>query len=88
MWAHFFGRGMNELPAADDFGGHNKVVHPDLLNRLAEEFVKYGYDTEEADRVDLQLGRLQPDATRPTGCRTARAATPRTRRPRTSPAWR
>jgi hypothetical protein len=47
MWAHFFGRGMNELPAADDFGGHNKVVHPDLLNRLAEEFVKYGYDTKK-----------------------------------------
>jgi hypothetical protein len=47
MWAHFFGRGMNELPAADDFGGHNKVVHPDLLNRLAEEFVKYGYDSKK-----------------------------------------
>src|SRR5262245_36355042 len=47
MWAHFFGRGMNELPAADDFGGHNKVVHPDLLNRLAEEFVKYEYDTKK-----------------------------------------
>lgn len=47
MWAHFFGRGMNELPAADDFGGHNKVVHPDLLNRLAEEFIKYGYDSKK-----------------------------------------
>jgi Protein of unknown function (DUF1549)/Protein of unknown function (DUF1553) len=47
MWAHFFGRGMNELAAADDFGGHNKVVHPDLLNRLAEEFVKYGYDPKK-----------------------------------------
>jgi Protein of unknown function (DUF1549)/Protein of unknown function (DUF1553) len=47
MWAHFFGRGMNELPAADDFGGHNKVVHPDLLNRLADEFVKYGYDPKK-----------------------------------------
>jgi hypothetical protein len=47
MWAHFFGRGMNELSAADDFGGHNKVVHEFLLNRLAEEFVKYGYDTKK-----------------------------------------
>jgi hypothetical protein len=47
IWAHFFGRGMNELPAADDFGGHNKVVHPELLNRLAEEFVKYGYDSKK-----------------------------------------
>jgi len=47
MWGHFFGRGMNELPAADDFGGHNKVVHPELLNELAENFVKYGYDTKK-----------------------------------------
>lgn len=47
MWAHFFGRGMNELPAADDFGGHNKVVHVDMLNKLGEEFVKYGYDTKK-----------------------------------------
>lgn len=47
MWGHFFGRGMNELPAADDFGGHNKVVHPELLNQLAEDFKKYGYDTKK-----------------------------------------
>lgn len=47
MWAHFFGRGMNELPAADDFGGHNKVVHPDLLNKLAADFINYGYDTKK-----------------------------------------
>jgi hypothetical protein len=47
MWGHFFGRGMNELPAADDFGGHNKVVHPELLNRLAEDFARYGYDTKK-----------------------------------------
>ena len=47
MWAHFFGRGMNELPAADDFGGHNKVVHPDLLNKLAADFIQYGYDSKK-----------------------------------------
>jgi hypothetical protein len=47
MWAHFFGRGMNELPAADDFGGHNKVVHPELLNKLAADFANYGYDVKK-----------------------------------------
>lgn len=47
MWAHFFGRGLNELPAADDFGGHNKVVHPDLLSKLAADFANYGYDTKK-----------------------------------------
>jgi len=47
MWGHFFGRGMNELPAADDFGGHNKEVHPDLLKRLADDFKQYGYDSKK-----------------------------------------
>lgn len=44
VWAHFFGRGMNEQATADDFGGHNKVIHPELLEKLAQEFVKYKYD--------------------------------------------
>jgi hypothetical protein len=26
MWAHFFGRGMNQKPDADDFGEHNELV--------------------------------------------------------------
>ncbi|MBS1830871.1 MAG: DUF1549 domain-containing protein [Acidobacteria bacterium] len=38
IWGHLFGRGMNEQPAVDDFGDHNKVVHPELLNYLAAEF--------------------------------------------------
>jgi hypothetical protein len=46
IWGHFFGRGMNEQPAADDFGGHNKVVHPELLSKLAEDLVRYKYDTK------------------------------------------
>jgi hypothetical protein len=39
VWGHLFGRGLNELPAVDDFGEHNKVVHPELLDYLAKEFV-------------------------------------------------
>ncbi|HEX4589693.1 MAG TPA: DUF1553 domain-containing protein, partial [Gemmataceae bacterium] len=38
IWGHLFGRGMNEQPAVDDFGEHNKVVHPELLDHLAKEF--------------------------------------------------
>ncbi len=38
IWGHLFGRGMNEHPAVDDFGEHNKVVHPELLDYLAKEF--------------------------------------------------
>jgi hypothetical protein len=46
VWAHLFGRGLNELPAADDFGSHNKLVHPELLAELADEFVRRGYDSK------------------------------------------
>ncbi len=46
MWTHFFGRGMNEQPAPDDFGGHNKIIHPELLEKLAQEFIKYKYDSK------------------------------------------
>ena len=44
IWAHFFGRGMNETATPDDFGGHNKLIHPELLEKLAQEFIKYKYD--------------------------------------------
>jgi hypothetical protein len=44
MWGHFFGRGMNEQPAVDDFGGHNKIIHPALLEDIGKEFAKYKYD--------------------------------------------
>lgn len=48
MWGHFFGRGMNELAAADDFGGHNQVVHVDLLTKLGHTFsVEYYYDIKK-----------------------------------------
>ncbi|HYH66427.1 MAG TPA: DUF1549 domain-containing protein [Urbifossiella sp.] len=44
MWAHFFGRGMNKEPGADDFGSNNEIVHPELLQYLGDEFVKYGHN--------------------------------------------
>ncbi len=43
LWGHFFGRGLNEQPSVDDFGEHNKVEHPELLNELAQQFVHHGY---------------------------------------------
>lgn len=41
-WAHFFGRGF--CHPFDDFGEHNEVAHPELLDRLAQAFVQSGYD--------------------------------------------
>ncbi|MFO0812335.1 MAG: DUF1553 domain-containing protein [Gemmatales bacterium] len=42
IWAHYMGRGFTN--PVDDFGEHNPVSHPDLLNRLAQDFVTSGYD--------------------------------------------
>jgi hypothetical protein len=38
IWGQLFGRGLNEQAVVDDFGDHNKVVHPELLDYLATEF--------------------------------------------------
>lgn len=43
MWAHYLGRGFTN--PVDDFGEHNPVSHPELLNRLAQDFITSGYDT-------------------------------------------
>ncbi|OWK43474.1 DUF1549 domain-containing protein [Fimbriiglobus ruber] len=43
IWGHLFGRGLNKEPSIDDFGSHNEVVHPELLNGLAADFAKYKY---------------------------------------------
>ncbi len=47
IWGHFFGRGLNKEPSIDDFGSHNEVVHPELLDYLAKQFVKYNYDQKK-----------------------------------------
>ncbi len=47
LWAHFFGRGLNEQAVCDDFGGHNKLIHPEILEQLGQEFIKYKYDSKE-----------------------------------------
>jgi hypothetical protein len=46
VWGHLFGRGLHKDPTIDDFGSHNEIVHPELLNNLAEEFKKYNYNTK------------------------------------------
>jgi hypothetical protein len=42
LWAHFMGRGFTN--PVDDFGEHNPESHPELLERLAKDFVNSGYD--------------------------------------------
>jgi hypothetical protein len=47
MWGHLFGRGLHKEPTVDDFKSDNEVVHPELLNYLAEEFKKYNHDSKK-----------------------------------------
>lgn len=42
VWAQFFGKGLAD--PADDLGRSNPPVHPELLDALANFFVKSGYD--------------------------------------------
>lgn len=47
MWGHFFGRGLTQNAAVDDFGEHNQTMHPELLTKLADEFKNYKYDVRQ-----------------------------------------
>lgn len=48
MWAHFLGRGF--VYPVDDFGSHNPPSHPELLDKLGEEFQASGYDIKKLIR--------------------------------------
>ncbi|QDU37576.1 hypothetical protein Mal4_18910 [Maioricimonas rarisocia] len=48
MWGHFFGYGFTR--PVDDMGPHNPPSHPELLDRLTDEFVKSGYDVKQLVR--------------------------------------
>ena len=41
-WGHFFGRGF--VHPVDDFGTHNPASHPELLEKLGQDFQRSGYD--------------------------------------------
>ncbi len=48
-WALFMGRGLVE--PIDDFGDSNPATHPELLQKLAADFVAMGYDLQYLCRV-------------------------------------
>ena len=63
-WAHFFGRGIIE--PVDDFSNRFKPSHPELLERLAQDFVAHGYDLAWlvkaiANSNTYQLSSRKPD---------------------------
>lgn len=48
-WAHFFGKSFTR-DAADDFGEHNQVTNPELLEFLADEFKAYNHNPKDLIR--------------------------------------
>lgn len=49
LWKHMMGRGLVE--PADDFRATNPATHPVLLTKLADDFVKNGYDLRHTLRT-------------------------------------
>jgi hypothetical protein len=48
MWAHFFGYGFTR--PVDDMGPPGSAAHPELLGRLADQFVAHRYDLKSVIR--------------------------------------
>ena len=48
LWAHFLGYGFTK--PIDDMGPHNPILHPELLDRLSQEFVAAGFDLKQLAR--------------------------------------
>ena len=48
MWGHFLGRGF--VHPVDDFGAHNPASHPELLDKMAQEFKASKYDVKQLIR--------------------------------------
>jgi WD40 repeat protein len=61
IWGAFFGRGFAE--PVDDFRISNPVMHEELLNALAADFVKHGYDLKHIMRTVMNSRLYQLSAT-------------------------
>jgi hypothetical protein len=61
VWAKYFGRALVE--PVDAFSAANPATHPQLLSRLAEEFVSSGYDVIHLERLILSSNAYQRSAT-------------------------
>ncbi|HZV07849.1 MAG TPA: DUF1549 and DUF1553 domain-containing protein [Gemmataceae bacterium] len=68
VWAHFFGIGIVE--PVDDLNDENKPSHPELLDELAHQFVRHGFDLRFLIRAitmskTYQLSSVYPSAASP-----------------------
>ena len=60
MWAYFLGRGL--VDPVDDFRSANPPTHPGLLEALARDFEKHGYDLKHLMRLIIQSRTYQLSA--------------------------
>jgi hypothetical protein len=61
VWQHYFGRGL--VDPVDDFSDARPPDFPELLDALADEFVKGGYDSRGLERLILNSRTYQLSAT-------------------------
>jgi hypothetical protein len=61
VWANFFGRGFVE--PVDDFRSSNPASHQPLLNALAEDFARHGYDLKHLMRTIMSSRLYQLSST-------------------------
>jgi hypothetical protein len=65
IWGHFFGRGL--IHPIDDARSTNPPSHPDLLDALARDFARNGYDVKHLIRVccnsEAYALSVEPNAT-------------------------
>ena len=57
IWSYFFGRGI--VDPVDDFRSNNLPTHPQLLNRLAQYFIRTGYDLRSLIRLIVESRTYQ-----------------------------
>jgi DNA-binding transcriptional regulator YiaG len=57
VWAHYFGRGLIDPP--DNLSRFNPATHPELLQELAEGFIRNKYDLKWLHRVILRSRTYQ-----------------------------
>ena len=61
VWAHYFGVGL--VDPVDDLSPNNPPSHPKLLDDLAAEFVRSGYDLRRLERLILTSRAYQLSST-------------------------
>jgi len=62
VWAHYFGRGIVDPP--DHLSPLNPPSHPELLQELADGFIKNGYDFRWLHRTILTIRTYQRSSRR------------------------